>query len=75
MEALKPLKETHARFGLVESMWMPLTKRVGCNGVSTRVNTTLAAAPLAFFEMNTRPADVAAQSVDASAVVRSTAAT
>jgi len=42
---------------------MPLINRVGCEAVSIRVKITVAAASLAFCEMNKRPLRVAAQSV------------
>jgi len=59
-------------------MWMLLTKRFGSIVVSSssRVHVTEAAGSAStFFEMNTRPVVVAAQAEDASATVRSIAAT
>src|SRR5438477_12485341 len=58
---------------------MPLTNRPGSAvadvSVSSRVYVTEPAAASAFFEMNTRPAVVAAQRVPVSLGARSTAAT
>jgi len=55
---------------------MKLTNLAGlfASSVSSRVNVTLVFVVSAFFEMNTRPADVAAHNVAVSELPRATAA-
>ena len=63
----------NATFGFVGSAKMRVTNRFGIDGVSMRVNVTLADGPSAFFEMKSRPKFVAAHSVPPSDTARSAA--
>ena len=70
---MPPLALTNATFGSARSTTIRVTKRLGVNGVSMRVNVTAAAGPSTFVETKRRPKLVAAQSVPPSAGARSAA--